>query len=116
MSISEVCAGVLDSCWGVSKTFVRYNGAEDGTQRVAGLIFYADQDGVGGSNGGIDFSFGLNDWNNRGVEVQGLGGTQVGDSGQNFINASGEVGNPSSAFLRVDIEEGGATRKLCTRT
>ncbi len=96
------------SVWSV-ETFVRYNGAEDANQRVAGILFYADDDGVGGSNGGIDFTFGLNDWNNRGVEAQGLGGTQVGDSGQNFINAADAIGNPPAAFLRVDIEEGGDT-------
>ena len=94
--------------WSV-ETYVRYNGFEDGIQRVAGIVFYADEDGFGGSNDGVDFSFGLNDWNNRGVEVQGLGGTQVGDSGQNFINAVDDIGNVSAAFLRADIKEGGDT-------
>ena len=94
--------------WSV-ETHVRYNGAEDATQRVAGLMFYGDEDGLGGSQDGVDFSFGLNDWNNRGVEVQGLGGTQVGDSGENFINAFDDVGNPPAAFLRAEITEGGDT-------
>ncbi len=76
---------------------------------MAGIAFYADEDGVDGSNGGIDFGFGLNDWNNRGVEAQGFGGTMVGDSGQNFINAADTIGNPSAAFLRIEIEEGGDT-------
>ena len=89
------------------ETHVRYNGLEDADQRVAGVLFYPDEDGLGGSNDGIDFGFGLNDWNNRGVELQGFGGTQVGDSGQNFISAVGDIGNVSSAFLRIEIEETG---------
>ena len=83
--------------------------AEDAAQRVAGLVFYPDEDGLGGSNDGLDFGFGLNDWNNRGVEAQGFGGTEVGDSGLQFISAQDDIGNPSAAFLRIEIVEGGDT-------
>lgn len=92
--------------WSV-ETQVRYNGAEDAAQRVAGLLFYPDEDGLGGSEDGLDFGYGLNDWNNRGVEAQGFGGTEVGDSGQPFISAQDDIGNPSAAFLRIEIVEGG---------
>jgi len=91
------------------ETEVRLNGTANAGQRVAGIVFYANADGVGGSNGGVDFSYGINDWNDRGVELQGLGGTQVGDSGLGNITSVGDIGDVSTAFLRMEIMENGAS-------
>lgn len=98
----------LGQTWYV-ETEVRNNGAANGAQRVTGLLFYQNVDGTGGSNDGMDFSYGINDWNDRSVEVQGLGGTQVGDSGVSFINALADIGNVASAFLRVEVTEAGVS-------
>ncbi len=92
--------------WAV-ETHVRYNGQEDGAERVAGLMFYPDVDGMGGASDGVDFGYGINDWNNRSIEIQGFGGAQVGDSGVPFINTLAAVGHLSSAYLRVEILENG---------
>ena len=90
-----------------AETFVRYNGAADGAQRVAGITLWPGPDGVGGSSGGMDFSIGLNDWNNRGVEFQGWGASFIGDTGLRDIPAT--VNNESEAYLRLEITENGVT-------
>lgn len=89
------------------ETFVRYNGSANGAQRVAGITLYAGPDNTGGSNGGMDFSIGLNDWNDRGVEFQGWGNTFIGDSGLRNITATGS--NESAAYLRLEVTENGAS-------
>ncbi|MEZ5301093.1 MAG: hypothetical protein R3F11_10635 [Verrucomicrobiales bacterium] len=47
----------LGQTWFV-ETGVRYNGSANATQRVSGILFYQNTDGAGGSNDGIDFSYG----------------------------------------------------------
>ncbi|MFT5124556.1 MAG: hypothetical protein ACI9TH_000675 [Kiritimatiellia bacterium] len=90
-----------------AETFIRYNGAANGGQRVAGITLYPGPDGTGGSTQGMDFSLGLNDWNDRGVELQGWGSTDIGDSTLTFISAT--ANNESSAHLRLQVTENGAT-------
>lgn len=89
------------------ETFVRFNGAPDGAQRVAGITLWAGPNGTGGSSGGMDFSLGLNDWDNRGVEFQTFGGGTVGDSGIGNITAT--ANNQSQAHLRLEVTENGAS-------
>lgn len=79
--------------------------------RVAGITFYGGPDGDGGSSQGMDFSFGINNWDDRGdpgyqaaVEVQGLGDNSPGDAGSNIFMAPWTAAN---VFLRVEIIENG---------
>ena len=90
-----------------AETFVRYNGAADGAQRVAGITLWPGPDGTGGSSGGMDFSLGINDWDNRGVEFQGWGASFIGDTGLRNIPAT--VNNESAAHLRLEVTENGAS-------
>ena len=62
---------------------------------------YPDQDGVGGSSGGMEWSVELNEWDNRGVEVQGFGNGNVGDTGSQYLNPSPQVKGLSEVFFRV---------------
>ncbi|HUO83790.1 MAG TPA: DUF11 domain-containing protein [Thermoanaerobaculia bacterium] len=80
--------------------------------RVAGITFYGGPDGAGGSSQGMDFTFGINNWDDRGepgyqaaVEVQGLGDNAPGDAGGNLT----ALWSSPSAFLRVEITENGAS-------
>ena len=61
------------------------------------------------ASNGMEWSVELNEWNNRGVEVQGFGGLQVGDSGSTFINPSPQVTGLSEVFFRVEVTENGAS-------
>jgi hypothetical protein len=92
-----------------AETHVRYNGAANGLQRVAGLQFYPNTDGTGGSTDGVDFGFGINDWDDRSAELQGWGGTTVGDTGLQFINALAAIGHVSEIHLRIEVTENGAS-------
>jgi hypothetical protein len=96
----------LGQTWYV-ETFVRFNGASNGAQRVAGITLWSGPNGTGGSAGGMDFSLGLNDWTNRGVEFQTFGGGTVGDSGVGNISATGN--NESQAHLRLEVTENGTS-------
>ena len=98
----------LGDTW-YTEAHVRYNGAPDAAQRVAGLLFYQDVDGTGGSTDGMDFGYGINDWDNRSIEVQGFGGTQAGDSGVQTINALAAIGHVSEIHMRIEVMENGAS-------
>ena len=98
----------LGETW-YTEAHVRYNGAPDAAQRVAGLLFYQDADGTGGSSDGMDFGYGINDWNNRSIEVQGFGNTFAGDSGVKTINALAAIGHVSEIHMRIEVMENGAS-------
>ena len=90
-----------------AETHVRFNGNGEGAQRVAGLTLWPGPDGTGGSNDGMEFSLGLNDWDNRGIEFQGFGNGNVGDSGTGSIVAT--ANNELSAHLRLEVTENGVS-------
>ena len=101
----EVLAG---ETW-YAESHLRLNGTAGVQQRIAGLLFYPDQDGVGGSNGGMQWSVGLNEWDDRGIDIQGLGSQQIGDSGLTFINPAPLVNGVSEAYFRVEVTENGVS-------
>lgn len=82
--------------------------------RVAGITFYGGPDGSGGSTDGMDFGFGINNWDDRdptagyqaAVEVQGFGDNSAGDSGGNLTFAPW---TSPSVFLRIEVTENGAS-------
>ena len=101
----------LGQTW-IAETEIRYDTDVSASRfRVAGITFYGGPDGSGGSSQGMDFSFGINNWNDRGdpgyqasVEVQGLGDNNPGTGGGNII----DLWTNQSAFLRVEVTEQGA--------
>jgi hypothetical protein len=90
------------------ETEVRFDTPVSATHhRVAGITFYGGPDGSGGSGGGMDFTFGINNWDDRfdpgyvgAIEVQGLGDNDP------LISAPWSSPN---AFLRVEVTELGAS-------
>lgn len=100
----------LGESW-IVETEVRFDtDVLTGKTRVAGITFYGGPDGTGGSSQGMDFTFGINNWDDRGdpgyvpaIEVQGLGDNAPG-SGSN-LTAPWAL---PSAQLRVVVTEGGA--------
>lgn len=96
------------------ETQIRYNSSVASTTfRVAGITFYGGPDSTGGSAQGMDFSFGINNWDDRdpspgyqaSVEVQGLGDNTPGDLGANLT----ATWTNNSAYLRVVVTENGAS-------
>lgn len=94
------------------ETQIRYNSSvASTTYRVAGITFYGGPDGSGGSAQAMDFTFGINNWDDRdpspgyqaSVEVQGLGDNTSGDLGANLT----AFWTNNSAYLRVEITENG---------
>lgn len=87
------------------ETQLHYN-SSGGYLRIAGITLYGGPDGAGGSNAGMNFTFGLDQWDaSSAVWVQGLGTNAPGDASGNLT--SGELG-VDSVFLRLDVTEGDA--------
>lgn len=85
-----------------AETHVSFNTPAGSLERIAGFTLYDGPDGTGGASDGMDFQFGLDQWDSpSGVWVQGLGDNLPGDSLTNLIAAYG--GN--SAFLRMEVTQ-----------
>jgi PEP-CTERM motif len=77
--------------------------------RLAGITFYGGPDGSGGSNGGMDFHFGIDHWGGAAaVTVQGLGDNRAGDLGGNLFGTQLDATN-AAVSLRALITENGAS-------
>jgi MYXO-CTERM domain-containing protein len=99
----DVAAG--DSWW--VETRLAMPGSSVG--RLAGITFYGGPDGNGGSNGGMDFHFGIDHWGgSAAVTVQGLGDNRAGDLAGNlwgtYLSAT-----DAAVSLRAVITENGAS-------
>ena len=85
-----------------AETHVSFNTPAGSLERIAGFTLYDGPDGAGGASAGMDFQFGLDQWDSpSGVWVQGLGDNLPGDSLTNLTSAYG--GN--SAFLRMEVTQ-----------
>lgn len=87
-----------------AETQVRYNVPLQGrVGRIAGLTFYPGPDGTGGWFDGMEFHFGLDQWDSpNGVWVQGLGDNQPGDSANLYVEDGLDT---DSVFLRAEVTE-----------
>ena len=85
-----------------AETQVRFN-TSGGVDRIAGITFYGGPDGAGGYDDGMEFTFGLDQWDSpNGIWVQGLGDNQPGNSNTGNLSAS-YFGD--SAYLRVEVTD-----------
>ena len=85
-----------------AETEVRFN-TFGGVDRIAGITFYGGPDGAGGYNDGMEFTFGLDQWDSpNGIWVQGLGDNVPGYSSTGNLSAT-YGGN--SAYLRVEVTD-----------
>ena len=85
-----------------AETQVRFN-TFGGVDRIAGITFYGGPDGAGGYDDGMEFTFGLDQWDGpNGIWVQGLGDNQPGNSDTGNLSAA-YGGN--SAYLRVEVTD-----------
>ena len=95
----------LGQSW-YAETQLRYSPATFQQYRIAGLTFYGGPDGAGGSNQGMEFTFGLDQWDNaNAVWVQGLGDNSPGNSS----NLTSSNLPDASVYLRTEVTENGAS-------
>jgi len=88
-----------------AETELHFN-SPSGYLRIAGITLYGGPDGAGGTNDGMDFTFGLDQWDAASaVWVQGLGDNAPGNAPGNLT--SDELG-VDSVCLRLDVTEGNA--------
>lgn len=84
-----------------AETQMSFNTPAGSLERFAGFTLYDGPDGAGGASAGMEFQFGLNQWNSpSGVWVQGLGDNQPGNS-SNLTS----VFDSNSAFLRMEVTQ-----------
>lgn len=90
-----------------AETRMRLSGEPGRRPRIGGIVVYPDRDGSGGSQDGMEWSLAVNEWDDRGVEVQGFGPGNVGDSGVSFLNPDPPVKHIEDVFLKLEVTENG---------
>ena len=92
-----------------AETHMRLPGNAGRRARIGGLVVYPDRDGAGGSQDGMEWSLEVNEWDDRGVEIQAFGNGSVGDSGKPFINPEPAVNGIGDVYLRLEVTENGSS-------
>ena len=82
-----------------AETFVKFE--KNGIHRAAGIVVYPNQDGIGGCDDRMEFILQLNDWDDRGIEVDWLGDRKPEKN----------YGGPhiDNAYIRLEVTERGET-------